>query len=169
MPDSHATHPNVVPMIDVIMCLIIFYMLVARIGVNTGEDERIKIPFGALGKEIKSMDNTLLVNVKEANGLPEVTAMVDASSGKREPLVLEDAGSGRKLVEVLARLRFGKDNREGGTGDNKDNPDLKLVIRGDADMSFGILQKVLLAAAQAKVKALNFQTSTDQRSTQNTP
>ena len=162
IPQSHATHPNVVPMIDVIMCLIIFYMMAARIGVNTGEDDTVKIPFGALGKEIKSMDNTLLVNVKETNGLAEVSAMIDAKSGKREPLVLGGSGTGRQLVDVLRRLRFGKDDREGGAGDNKDNPDLKLVIRGDANMPFSTLQQVLLNAAQAKIKTINFQTTTQE-------
>jgi biopolymer transport protein ExbD len=33
MPAAHATHPNVTPLIDIVMCLIIFYMLVAKIGV----------------------------------------------------------------------------------------------------------------------------------------
>ena len=37
MPDAHADHPNVTPLIDVVMCLFIFYMLVAKIGVNTGQ------------------------------------------------------------------------------------------------------------------------------------
>ncbi|MGN6507196.1 MAG: ExbD/TolR family protein [Tepidisphaeraceae bacterium] len=159
--ESHATHPNVVPLIDVIMCLIIFFMLVAKIGVNTGEDESIKIPYGALGKEIKSMDNTLLLNVREQNGQPEVSALVDASSGKgRESLILEGGGTGRRLVDVLQRLRFGADLRPGGARpQDKDNPDLKLIIRGDKDMTFGILQQVLLSAAKAQVKSLNFQTT----------
>ena len=32
IPDSHSAHPNVTPLIDIIMCLIIFFMLVAKIG-----------------------------------------------------------------------------------------------------------------------------------------
>jgi biopolymer transport protein ExbD len=149
MPDSHSSHPNVVPLIDIIMCLIIFYMLIAKIGVDTGEDESIKLPFGLLGKEMKSMDNTLLVNVKEVNGLPEMSALVDSTSGKgRETLVLAGGGSGRKFDDVLKKLRkdFGNE--------------FKLIIRGDKDMSFAVLQQVLLAAAQANVKSLNFQTVT---------
>ena len=52
IPESHVSHPNVVPLIDIIMCLIIFFMLVAKIGVNNGEDDSVKIPFGLLGKEL---------------------------------------------------------------------------------------------------------------------
>ena len=162
--ESHASHPNVVPLIDVIMCLIIFFMLVARIGVSSGEDERIKIPYAALGREIKSLDNTLLVNVKEVNGRAEVTSQVDSSNGKgRETLVLEGGGNGRRLVDVLKRLRWGDDMKPGETRPSgRDNPDLKLIIRGDSDMNFGTLQQVLLAAAEANVTSLNFQTTQKQ-------
>ena len=53
--ESHASHPNVVPLIDVVMCLIIFFMLVARIGVSSGEDASIKIPFAALGGWLRDL------------------------------------------------------------------------------------------------------------------
>jgi biopolymer transport protein ExbD len=169
MPDAHGEHPNVVPMIDVIMCLIIFYMLLARIGVDTGEDESIKIPFAALGMEMKSMDNTLLVNVNEVmdpggnpTGQAEVSAMIKSTDGRsKEKLVLDDGSGGRKLSDVLTRLRVGDDGREG-TAD--DSPDMKLIIRGDKKMTFGVLQRVLLNAAQAKIKSINFQTSASENS-----
>lgn len=160
-PESHATHVNVVPMVDVIMCMIVFYMLAARIGVDTGEDETIQIPFASWSKEIRDMGQSLLINVRE-NELtkePIVTAKVDLT-GPREPLVIAGGTSGRRLVDVLKRLRFGKDLKPGGQGENEDMPDLKLVIRGDKNMSFGTLQQVLLAAAEARVKSFNFQTTT---------
>ncbi len=162
-PESHANHVNVVPMVDVIMCLIIFYMLAAKIGVDTGEDEKIVIPFASWSKEIKSMDNTLLINVSEDKNtkMGVVTAKVDLQS-PREPLILEGGGSGRRLADVLRRLRYGKDLKPGGSGANADINELKLVIRGDQDMSFNVLQKVLLAAAEARVQTLNFQTTTVQ-------
>lgn len=149
MPESHHEHPNVVPLIDIIMCLIIFYMLIAKIGVDTGEDESIKIPFGILGREIKSMDNTLLINVKEVNNMPEVSALVSPEKG-REPLILEGGGTGRRLVDVLKTLR------------KEIGDDFKLIVRGDSDMQFSTLQQVLLSAAQANVKSINFQTTTKQ-------
>ncbi len=157
-PESHSNHVNVVPMVDVIMCLIIFYMLAAKIGVDTGEDEKLKIPFASWSKEIREMGNSLLVNVSENKDTKEavITAKVDLTS-PRETLILEGGGSGRRLVEVLKRLRYGKDLRPGGGGENADIPELKLVIRGDRDMSFGVLQRVLMAAAEARIKTLNFQ------------
>lgn len=169
-PQSHATHPNVVPLIDVIMCLIIFFMLVARIGVSSGEDASIKLPYvvAQLSREIKSMDNTLLINVKEVNGRPEVSSQVDSTSDKgRETLILEGQSNNRRLVDVLKRLRWGDDLRPGQSRPGgKDNPDLKLVIRGDSDMTYAVLQQVLLSAAEANVVSLNFQTTPKQRSGQ---
>ena len=164
-PESHATHPNVVPLIDVIMCLIVFFMLVARIGVSSGEDDTIKIPFAELGREIKSMDNTLLINVKEdEQHRVEISAQVDAANGEgRKTLVLEGGGNRTRLVDVLKGLRYGDDLRPDVNGvpsrpSAKDNPELKLIIRGNEALTFGVLQQVLLAAAEANVTSLNFQT-----------
>ena len=42
IPDSHGNHPNVTPLIDIVMCLIIFFMLVAKIG-QDGHDRGAKI------------------------------------------------------------------------------------------------------------------------------
>jgi len=42
---------NVTPLIDIVMCLIIFFMLVAKIGVDTGADRRITIPASLQGLE----------------------------------------------------------------------------------------------------------------------
>ena len=169
-PESHASHPNVVPLIDVIMCLIVFFMLVARIGVSSGEDRSFEVPFAQLGREIKSMDNTLLVNVKEdPPGRVEISAQVDAASGKgRETLVLEGGTNRLRLIDVLKRLRYGDDMRPDTNGKAsrataKDNPELKLIIRGNEQLTFGVLQQVLLAAAEANVTSLNFQTSQKQK------
>ena len=36
MPEVKEGNINVTPLIDIVMCLIIFFMLVAKIGVSTG-------------------------------------------------------------------------------------------------------------------------------------
>src|ERR1035438_6568944 len=43
MPEVKEGNVNVTPLIDIIMCLIVFFMLVAKIGVTTGA-EKIDIP-----------------------------------------------------------------------------------------------------------------------------
>ncbi len=63
MPDIRESGVNVTPLIDIVMCLIIFFMLVAKIGVDTGADRNIDIPTSILGTDIKDMGNTLVLNV----------------------------------------------------------------------------------------------------------
>lgn len=162
-PESHATHVNVVPMVDVIMCLIIFYMLAARIGVNTGEDEKVVIPFSQLGKEIKAMDNTLLINVSEdKQGNPRVYTLIDPETGTsdRKEFTIPTGGSGRMLQDLLTVMRLGLDRKAGGSGDNADNEKLQLVIRADREVTFRNLQQVLVAANAAQISKFNLQTTT---------
>ena len=63
IPEAHVSHPNVTPLIDIVMCLIIFFMLVAKIGVSTGA-EQMDIPASILGTDIQDMGNTLTLNVR---------------------------------------------------------------------------------------------------------
>ena len=55
MPEIREGGVNVTPLIDIVMCLIIFFMLVAKIGVDTGADRNIDIPTSILGTDIKDM------------------------------------------------------------------------------------------------------------------
>jgi hypothetical protein len=47
------------------MCLIIFFMLVAKIGVTSGADPNIKPPSTFLGAKIEDMGNTITLNVRD--------------------------------------------------------------------------------------------------------
>ena len=146
IPESHSTHPNVTPLIDVVMCLIIFYMLVAKIGVNTGADPSISIPVSQMGAELKDLGNTLVLNVREVADVPFVTALVDRSQrAPQEVKIVDPVTNTRPLREILKRLRA-------------NNPEFKVIIRGDRDMSYKALEPVLIACMEANVKDVNFNT-----------
>lgn len=163
MPESHATHPNVIPLIDVIMCMIVFFMLVARIGVSTGAEQSIRIPVSQLGRQIKDLGNTLVLNVREVAQAPQITAMVEGSQGRPIEVRLVDPVTGRReLAEILRRLRFGRDARPGGAGVNADNDEFKLIIRGEQDMGYRSVEPVLRSAMEASVANVAFQTSIPQ-------
>ncbi len=172
IPESHGGHPNVTPLIDVVMVLIVFFMLVAKIGVNTGADEKIHIPESVLGSEISDMGNTLVLNVTPqtvGSDVPIVTALVtNASTGVSEitELKLQDAGNQNQVVNTLKYYRYGKDLKQGTTGgkpENTDNDNFQVVIRGDKDMHYSVLEPVLLSCAMANVKAVNFNTGIPQK------
>lgn len=167
-------HPNVVPLIDVMLCIIVFYMLAAKIGVASGVDESIELPVSVLGKQLREegSTNTLILNVRESAGLPLVTAAVDAQSAELVQLPVEDFSTGtRPLTEVLRRLRLGSDGVED-TAD--DNLGLRVVIRGQTaeptpddpspgTLTYRALSPVLLAINDAGISNVGFMTRDAQR------
>src|SRR3954467_2966046 len=101
MPDMKEGGVNVTPLIDVVMCLIIFFMLVAKIGVDTGVDRTIAIPASVLGTDMKLMDvpNTFALNVRP--GLAEEPAVTALLQGKLEELKLTDGRGHNPLADSL--------------------------------------------------------------------
>jgi len=171
MPEMKEGGVNVTPLIDIVMCLIIFFMLVAKIGVTSGADPSIKPPTTILGAKIEEMGNTITLNVrdyatvqKEAveaaqkagveppsppTGLelqrPRVTAML-VNGKPAEPIDLVEAGgASHPLREQLGDLV-------------KRNPKLRVIIRADHDIRYELLQQVLKECSMARVKDFNFQT-----------
>ena len=143
MPDAHADHPNVTPLIDVVMCLIIFYMLVAKIGVNTGQDAKIELPTSLLGISLKDLGNTVTLNVaKPSTGDEPLITMLDPSSGQMVDLKIID-GTKRPLHAFLKKLKG-------------ENSEFKVIIRGDQNLEYRFLEPVLITCSEAAVKNVNF-------------
>jgi biopolymer transport protein ExbD len=161
IPEAHAAHPNVTPLIDVVMVLIVFFMLVAKIGVSTGADDKIKIPASILGVDIKDMGNTLTLNVTPGVAeRPMVTAMVPNANGMPTVTELKTdmVGDSSQLINTLRMFRYGKDLKPKGDGPNADNDNFQVIIRGAKEMEYSYLQTVLMACAAAHVKSVAFNT-----------
>src|SRR5688572_27736991 len=99
MPAVNEGVVNVTPLIDVVMVMIVFFMLVAKIGVDTGVDRTIAIPASVLGTDAKLMDipNSLTLNVRA--GLadqPDVTALL---KGEMQELSLSDKRGHNPLAD----------------------------------------------------------------------
>ena len=148
LPSAHSTHPNVTPLIDIVMCLIIFFMLVAKIGVSTGA-EKMDIPESIMGNPSTDMDNTLTLNVRPgAVDEPQVTALIQNANGEHNQteLQLRDPATGQnQLLNTLKLYR-------------SQNEQFKVIIRGEADMPYRFLSPVLIACADANVRNVNFNT-----------
>src|SRR3569832_514922 len=100
IPESHGNHPNVTPLIDIVMCLIIFFMLVAKIGVSTGADQSITIPASILGQELKDPGQALTLNVRPFVGdEPMVTSNVEGGSQAQEIKLVDTVTNTRPLLE----------------------------------------------------------------------
>jgi biopolymer transport protein ExbD len=165
MPQIREGGVNVTPLIDIVMCLIIFFMLVAKIGVTTGAEADIDIPVTQLGKDIKDIgvESSLVLNVREIAGQPFVTALVESDgsvskSGKPVELkVVDPVTNKHPLAEALRRLRWGHDVAADSSGAGG-NPEFKVIIRGDKNMTYASLEPILLACMEANVKNVNFNT-----------
>lgn len=142
MPRLTESTVNVTPLIDVVMVLIVFFMLVARIGVSTGA-EPMPLPETLTGVRIEDLGNTLTLNVRhEAMAQPQVTALV---GGQMRELPLADGRGGQPLLDTLRAMR-------------ERNRDFKVILRAPKDMPYRYLEPVLQACAQAAVKNVNFTT-----------
>src|SRR3954469_7949460 len=93
MPDMREGGVNVTPLIDVVMCLIIFFMLVAKIGVSTGIDKKIDAPQTYLGVKITDLSNALALNLyPKGTGLEEPQILVTVKGKNKELKLQQDDG-----------------------------------------------------------------------------
>jgi biopolymer transport protein ExbD len=149
MPEMKEGGVNVTPLIDVVMCLIIFFILVAKIGVSTGLDKTIDAPTTYLGVPITDLGNALALNLYPKAGADEPQILVDLKGERQKELKLQD-NKGGKLVhplrEVLQDLKKERGEK------------FKVIINADKQMRYAQLQLVLQACAEAGVSSVNFAT-----------
>ncbi len=151
IPESHSAHPNVTPLIDIIMCLIIFFMLVAKIGVTSGA-EKIDIPTTVLGSKITDMSNTLTLNIPDKLNadLPVVMALVKPVGGGNATMTnlqLQDSVTGQNQLKNTLAFYKGQ------------NAEFKVIIRANENLDWRFIEPVLLTCQAAGVRSINFNTA----------
>lgn len=148
MPDMKEGGVNVTPLIDIVMVLIVFFMLVAKIGVSRGEDQDIPLPSTILGKSLDSMSNTLTLNVHwNRNGdEPLLNALVDNRKPTLHVTRQYAAGQDEELARVLSAFH------------KKFEDKANLIIRADKDLPYRQLEPVLLACAEAGIGNVSYET-----------
>ena len=153
MPEVHGSEVNVTPLIDVVMCLIIFFMLVAKIGVSSGINKDIDAPNTYLGVKISDMANALALNLYSKAGTDEPQVIVDLKGARQKELKLQD-GAKYPLQEVLKDLK-------------KDRGDkFKVIINADKGMRYAQVQLILQQCAMAGVSNINFATKKQSKAVQ---
>jgi biopolymer transport protein ExbD len=146
MPEMKEGGVNVTPLIDIVMCLIIFFMLVAKIGVTRGELKNVALPKTILGKELKDFSNTLTLNVLPTNlDDPQITTLVD---GVPKDIKLFDRLGPQTDQPLLRILKEFKSSHN----------DPKIIIRADKDLPYSQLEGVLLDCAEAEISNIAYET-----------
>ena len=159
MPDMKEGGVNVTPLIDIVMVLIVFFMLVAKIGVSRGEDQDIPLPSTIIGKTLESLSNTLTLNVhyNRSGDEPLLNTMVDEK--KRELHVSKQyaSGSDQELERVLKAFAAAHSDKA------------NVIIRADKDLPYHQLELVLLAVANAGIGNVSYETKSGEDTGPSTP
>ncbi len=163
MPPAHGSEVNVTPLIDVVMCLIVFFMLVAKIGVVSGVDPKIKIPESILGKTIEELGNNIVLNVRapEESGdqeLPVITVMQEGNALAEMPIVQRSNGQ-NVLVDGKPVKPLYMMVKESLTSNKQKGQDLTITIHADTSLQYKYLEQVLTECNAAGCTTMNFETT----------
>lgn len=138
----HSSHVNVTPLIDVMLCLIIFFLLCGQLA----QDEvngKVQIPKAELGQDLAEQHGRLTINL-----LPHVNADgTPAADAAREPDVFIRGAQVEMshLTEYLMK-------------EKQENPDVKVILRADEKLTYNWISPVLVSCAQANIESVNFST-----------
>ena len=123
----HPPHPfgkiNVTPMIDVVMCLIVFYLIVGKLAAD--QRSAMRLPPSATGSEDKAQD-LLILNVMPG---PGGATRVVIDTGEIPPERL-----GAAIKDRIAA-----------------KPDAVVELRGSRELAFGSVATVIRACKEAGV------------------
>lgn len=137
---SAAEAVNVVPLIDVVMCMIIFFLIVGKLASERGM--AVNLPTAVSGRE-ESVSNVLILTIARAGeqvssgGLGALGIIVQVDGKSVEDL---------KSVEIAVHEHL------------KGNPEASVQVRADQDLSFGVVEPVLRAAGQGGAKGVRLAT-----------
>jgi biopolymer transport protein ExbD len=146
MPEVKEACPNLTPLIDIIMCLVVFYMLVAHIGVDDGAKKDLHVPSSNYGKGLADPGNTFTLNVENGEKVENCPPIVSAKVPGEPGLTKLDCVPDGSLIKQLKLFYQAH-------GDNS-----KVVIIGDQSLKYQFLSPVLIQIAQASIKDVYFET-----------
>lgn len=138
-PGSHGV--NVTPMIDVVMCLIIFFLMVGKLAADRGKE--VRLPETRYGQSDKAED-TMVVDVVKTQG-PGAAWLAGAGQAS----VGADAFADGAALEMLIRERL------------RGSPAAAVEIRADRDLTYSAVEPVLQACAKAGAR--NVRLATEKR------
>lgn len=121
---------NLAPMVDVMMCLLIFFMLATRMVEQ--ENSQIDLPVAAASKEVEkqALGNRFVVNIRPADHGAQyiVRESIVAFTEVRDLLAIEAAR----------------------------DPGVNCVIRADHELPYRYVQAVMAACANARIQNVTF-------------
>lgn len=131
---------NLAPLVDVVMCLIIFFMLATKLVER--ENSAIDLPAASVARETekKELGRRVVVNVQHSAGGPQAARYVI----EQRTLTLPD-------VERRLAAEHGHD------------PEVRCVIRGDRELPYREIESVLAACSRAGITRVWFAAAREER------
>ena len=141
---------NLAPLVDVMMCLIIFFLLGSRLVAE--QYRRIELPYAAAAEEVRrdELGQRVVINVRspEQDQSPASYVIHGWDGQQIREFTLDAAGVAAYLQHEAQRL--GRRARE-----------LRCVIRADREVPYGQVEAVLRGCAAARIAHVVFSASTD--------
>lgn len=131
---------NVVPLIDVVMCLIIFFLIVGKLASDRGM--AVNLPKAASGRDEATSSVLVLTIAKAPADGPKVGLALQGV------IVQVDGKDAADLKEVEAAVR----------AKMQQDQSTSVQVRADRDLSFGVVEPVLRAAGKAGAKSVRLAT-----------
>lgn len=139
---------NLAPMVDVMMCLIIFFLLASKL--VQAENYDLELPWAVAAQEVEKTElgNRITINVvrdSDAIDDPPQYIMVDWNAQTQE---IVQTPRPIEAIEKLMLVRKSQENEESG--------ELRCVIRADEDCTYADVEALIRAAGAAKIQQIIF-------------
>ena len=140
----HDEHVNVTPLIDVMMCLIIFFLLCGQLAKDESSGQ-VRIPKADNGQEMPEQRGRLLINLLPREHQDDAATMPLNPDEQPEIWI---RGKRVPLSDLTAYLKKEK----------QETPDVKVILRADEEVTYNWISPVLVSCAAADIRSVNFAT-----------
>jgi biopolymer transport protein ExbD len=142
---------NVTPLIDVVMCLIIFFLIVGKLAAN--EKARIQLPTTSIGQVAERQDAVTVSISRDLDPAGKVSSSITVDG--------QLAKDGPDLIRLLTtRLEAqSRINARQTRGDAQPISRGKVTIRADKDIPYQAVEPVLTACSQLGINKVDYATA----------
>jgi biopolymer transport protein ExbD len=142
---------NVTPLIDVVMCLIIFFLIVGKLAAN--EKARIHLPGTSIGQVAERQDSVVVAVARDLTAEGKAVSIITIDG----QLVKDGADLVRLLTSRLeAQSRI---TARQAHGDLQPISRGKVTIRADKDLPYDAVEPVLTACSQLGITKVDYATA----------
>ncbi len=131
---------NVTPLIDIVMCLIIFFLVCGRL-VKDETGESISVPIARQGQELTDGRGRIVLNLQ---------VPTDYSASTEARVIPQLFVKGRK-IEYADLTNFLRSQVA-------QNPDVRVILRADKNVLYEFISPILISCSEANIKSEHFST-----------